>query len=274
MALRLRTLLLALPLALLLAACGGGGAFTLESLAQAADRTRDEGSSRVEIVSTVTVGGETMESRGEGAFDYAGNRGTMTMQVPEAGGAMDVRVVDGVSYVRLPEAERAQLPEGATWVRVEDEAGASTGFEQQSPADVLDFLRASDSEPEEVGTEEVRGVETTHYRAQLDIRRMAEQDLERVPEEHRERMRRDLQQLLQLLEEPTVPVELWVDDDGLLRRMELRMAMQVPGPTGEPTALELTQRMELFDYGVEVDVEAPPEDEVVDAAELEQQPSG
>ncbi|HVM16520.1 MAG TPA: hypothetical protein VM290_02965 [Gaiellaceae bacterium] len=267
------------PLALVLALAGcGGGSFSLESLSQVADRTRDEGSSRMDFAATVQVQGETVEMSGEGVFDYEANRGTMTMQVPEAG-EMEL-VVDGtVYYMRFPDGD-AGLPEGKRWVRfdVAELSGVQGGrpqqLQQQNPAEMLEYLRASDAEPEEVGTEEVRGVETTHYRAQLDLERAIEQQLQELPEEQRERQRQAMRQQLELLSQTTVPVEVWVDEDGLLRRMTLVMTMQVPAQEGEPVEMRMTQRMELYDYGVEVDVEPPPAAEVVDAAELEEQQGG
>jgi len=265
-------------LALAAPGCGadGAGPLTLDSFADAADRTREEGSSRVEIVTTMEMEmqEQSMQMSGEGVFDYAANRGTMTMTLPEAD-EVEMRVDGTVAYVRVPEGEETGLPEGVSWIRIDAAAhGAQAGqfgqIDQQNPGRMLDYLHAAEDEPEEVGREEVRGVETTHYRAQVNLEEMAEQELEQLPEEQREQQRQQLEQLREMLTEPTIPVEVWVDDDGLLRRMTMEMTLEAPGLEGQPTEMRMTMRMELFDYGVDVEVETPAEDEVVDYDELGQ----
>jgi hypothetical protein len=56
-----------------------------------------------------------------------------------------------------------------------------------------------------------------------------------------------------------MPVDVWIDDDGLLRRMS--MDMSVAGQTAH-------LQMEIWDYGVDVNVEAPPADQVGDMGSM------
>ena len=85
-------------------------------------------------------------------------------------------VQDGtVGYVRLPAFDE-QLPEGKTWIRADAADASTSGFDvgelgqfaKSDPRDVLGTLRAVTSDVETVGSEELRGVETTHYRATID----------------------------------------------------------------------------------------------------------
>ncbi|HEY8583518.1 MAG TPA: hypothetical protein VIL49_11245, partial [Capillimicrobium sp.] len=54
-----------------------------------------------------------------------------------------------------------------------------------------------------------------------------------------------------------VPVEVWVDDESLVRRMRQSFG-------GEPSG---TMTMDLYDYGAEEDVQIPSSDEAVDVTE-------
>ena len=57
-----------------------------------------------------------------------------------------------------------------------------------------------------------------------------------------------------------MPFEVFVDDDGLLRRLTMDMSMQV---MGQPMSTKVS--MDYFDFGVDVDVQAPPAGDVTDA---------
>ena len=85
-------------------------------------------------------------------------------------------VQDGdVAYLRFPAID-AQLPSGKTWIKATEGDAAVGGFDfhelesfsRSDPRELLDALRTLSGDLETVGTEELRGVETTHYRAVVD----------------------------------------------------------------------------------------------------------
>ena len=59
---------------------------------------------------------------------------------------------------------------------------------------------------------------------------------------------------LDQLGETSIPVDVWVDADGLVRRMQLDMGGMLGGTA--------TLTIELFDYGQPVDIEVPSPDDV------------
>jgi hypothetical protein len=120
------------------------------------------------------------------------------------------------------------------------------------PSQSLDLLRAASSDFREVGEEEIRGVQTTHYEGTVDLEKVAEQ----VPEDARESYRRLMEQSGQR----EIPMEVWIDEDGLTRRVHYEQTL------GDGTTMDLTQ--EYFDFGVEVDVEPPPDEDVLDISDL------
>ncbi len=79
----------------------------------------------------------------------------------------------------------------------------------------------------------------------------------------RERAREGMQRMLDQLGSKGVPFEVFVDGDGLLRRMTMDMKMTIEGQ-----AMTMSMRMDYFDFGTDVNVQAPPARDVFDATGL------
>ena len=266
--------LLALQLVALavgLTACGGD-ALALDPVANAATRTVESGSSRVEFTISLDAAGESVDMSGSGAFDYRAGRGEATyrMRLPLFGEVgMDMRMVGTKVFVRLPEALSGGLTGGKEWVGVDfgtSLEGAGLGgldfTQQQDPAQTLQYLRAASTGVSEAGSAIVRGVETTRYVGRLDFRKALDagiDELELSPAERR-RARQGMQSMLDQLGATSVPFEVFVDDDGLLRRMTMDMNMAIEGER-----VTMTVKMDYFDFGTDVNVQAPPASDVLDA---------
>jgi hypothetical protein len=261
--------LLVLVLAVLPLACGGAELSPEAAVAEAATRTEDEGSARVSFTGTLTgIPGGSFTVQGEGEF--ARGRGRMTFDLAGiAGGSGSLEMIFDqlVIYMRFPAEIQAQLPGGKSWVRMDLETlaeeqgidlGALMQFSQSDPTQSLQYLRGASDDFEEVGSEPVRGVDTTHYRGTIDLRKAAEG----LPEEARESVDR----VIELTGERELPVDVWIDDDGLARRITYEQPLPAPG--AEDASMELT--MEFFDFGLDVDVEPPPAEDVIDIQELAQ----
>ena len=98
---------------------------------------------------------------------------------------------------------------------------------------------------------------TTHYRGTVDLRKA----LEQIPAESREGFER----VLELVGQTRMPFEVWIDDDGLARRMKYEQPLPA-GQGSQDASMGLT--MEMYDFGTEIDVEPPPANEVIDLQEL------
>jgi hypothetical protein len=269
---------------LALAACGGVGDDASEDvqpdavIAQAADATVDAGSYRMVTDVTMEGTGEgplTMSAEGE--FDPGERLGHMTMDMSElaqgqAAGPLESEViVDGlVFYMKMPFLQQA-LPGLKEWIRFDLQAlGEEAGLDfdqlmqlgsQSDPTQALAYLRAASDDIQEVGSEEVRGVETTHYRMTVDLARVAAA----APPAQREALQAQVDELIEKSRIQNVPTDVWIDEDGLVRRQRLtyeNMAF-APGVHGD-----MTMTMELFDFGVDVEVDPPPANQVVDLQEL------
>jgi hypothetical protein len=262
-------------LAVGLTACGGD-ALSLDPVASAATKTVEAGSSRVEFTVAMKVGGDSVDMTGSGAFDYGKARGTATyrMQLPMLGEVgMDMRMVGTKVFVRMPETlAGAGLTGGKEWIGMDvgkslEQAGLG-GLDltqQQDPTQTLQYLRAASTGVEEAGTATVRGVETTRYTGRLDFRKALDAGIEKLeltPAE-RQRARQGMQSMLEQLGGEGVPFEVFVDEDGLLRRMTMHMNMAI-----EAEQVSMKMSMDYFDFGVDVNVHAPPARDVFDATGL------
>ena len=242
------------------------------SVAEAATKTAEHGSSRVEFTMDMTVGGESFAMTGSGVFDYLDPRGTLTyrMALPVLGDvSMEIRMIGTKMYMRMPtELTGASLPNGKEWMGVDlgkslKQAGlGSLDFAQQGdPAQTLQYLRAASAGVREEGTATVDGVETTRYVGRLDFRKALDAGLDQLelsPAE-RDQAREGMEKMLDQLGSNTVPFEVFVDEDGLLRRMKMVMNMRVEGEQ-----LLMKMQMDYSDFGVDVDVQAPPAASVLD----------
>jgi hypothetical protein len=218
------------------------------------------------------VGDKPVTITGEGVQDSQEHRARFTFDLSEVGelsgggvqlGEIDL-LLDGFTlYMNLPFLETAGLK---PWVEIDLQAlaqeggfdlGSLRGLSQTDPTQVLQYLRAASDDIEEVGEEDVRGVGTTRYRMSIDLDKVARQ----APEE----ARAAIEELLAESGLETIPAEVWIDDDGLVRRIELAYeGMEfTPGQKGD-----MNLRLELHDYGVEVDVQAPPADQVMSFRDL------
>ena len=226
----MRHILLLGSAALLLAGCGSDP----NSFEGSDEALQDAGSSRVEYRWTT---GSGPSFSGTGAIDYADKTGELVMtskgmELP--GGEMQVRFIGRTTYVGFTllghlrwQKETESAPTGA------DRFVPGPGG--PNPDGLLSMLKDASTRVERLGEEEVRGVSTEHYRANLDKSRLGE-DAPEQPDE--------------------VVVEAWIDDEGLVRRLRV--------PLGDVETLTV----ELFDFGAKVEVEAPPADEIVSEDEL------
>ena len=252
---------------LVVAALAGCAAEPKVDVAHAGVRTADAGSSRVAVTATLegeTLLGGRLDVRGQGVIDARSGRARLSLEMPSPApivAADDVRieeVFDGSTiYARGGIFDR-MLPPGRRWVEIDverllerqgvDANGLSTLT--RDPHEVLDLLRATDDEVEEVDTEEVRGVPTTQLRGAIDLGRYP--DL--VPPRERYDAAARAAALKKLVGTSRLPVDVWVGDDGLVRRMRQRLP---PGGLDGGPRLSTTVELELYDFGVDADIELP-----------------
>ncbi len=122
------------------------------------------------------------------------------------------------------------------------------------------MLTAVSNKVEEAGTEQVRGVDTKHFRVTVDLTK-ASTAQGNTPEQAK--------RLEQLLGTSTMPVDVWVDAQGLPHRLQFRMPVpkSAAGSSGMTNA-RMVATEEFYDFGTPVDVSPPPAADTVDALSL------
>lgn len=278
MRLRLLTALVPVAAAAAVALSAGGcgsSAAALDPVAQAAEVTSHAGGTHIALSARVSVPGTTapFTLSGQGFFNYATQEGSLALDMsgmPALGAAnlagglrMHEVFKSSTIYVGSP-LFAGKLPGGAHWIKVDvARLGQGLGFNlqelaggQSNPAQFLQYLRASAGKVTLVGTDLVRGVPVKHYTATIDLRRVADA----VPQSGRARVRAALAKVVAETGLSSVPVGVWVDDHGLVRRITLSLSLPLAGQR-----LQLSLALELFDFGPTPRLALPAPADVYDA---------
>jgi hypothetical protein len=236
----MRPLALLVGLVAVVAGCGATERVTAERIASAAERTAESGSARVEL----TVRDGESRFRLSGAVDLEARTAQLTFSGTRFGESADgeLRLVGDVLYVRSPLLP-AFVPGVEPWLSVPRPEHGRQGpldellpFPTVDPDELLSRLEGAAGEVTRLGDEEVRGARAEGYRFELDLARLAGRPGKEGAE-------------------ATVPVEVWIDADDRVRRVAV-----------EHDGKEAT--VDFFDFGADVEVEAPPRDEVRDLSAL------
>lgn len=211
-----------------------------------------------------------------GAFDAAGNSmfsmdlsamaeaaAAAGEEVPpefaEAFGEMEVRVVDGVSYIKFP-LFGLMFGSQTPWISSPEDEGSSLASDfmfvrPDNPADLLESLEDADGEVEEIGRETVNGVETTHYRVIFDT---AAAFAAATPEERAEL------EASGMVPEGEFPVDMWVSDEGWIVRYVMDVdGSAVSSPNGDEFE-RMVMTYNLLDINQPIQIEAPDPSQVTD----------
>jgi hypothetical protein len=277
---------------LLLAGCGGGGGRSAAlRVRAAADATTATGSARLHttisgLENDEEQGGsepQTLDSTM--LMDFGSGDASMTSTVPRGHDATaftaELRRVDGVAYIRFPgglhpapmPAERATGPEGPgpaapepSWMKLD---ASDPSIDPQSALSILmgplslvgagvpdptQWLTAidRDGDVEEVGSERLGDLATTHYHAEIALLQL----LRAVPDDGSRARRRAVADAAGR----DATIDVWVDDAARVRQLTASLPLRHGS---------LTIRTQLSDFGIPVHVEAPRPDQVLDPQALE-----
>jgi predicted small lipoprotein YifL len=260
----LPALLLLSILAFLATGCGSGGALSLDPVASAATKTQQAGTYAFTFAADITAAGQKLSFTGSGVSDTANAAAQMTFDfsgLPAAmtknGSTAEAIMVDKKMYMKMSFLA-GQLPSGKQWLELDlGKALQATGVDpssslgQTDPQQWLQQLLAS-GDTQTLGTDTVQGEQMTHYRTQIDPA-----NTDQIPADQRAAVKKALQQLGL----SKIPVDAWVDGQGLLRRMSLSFAL---------STMSMTMSMDLSQFGTPVSITAPPADQVFDATPLMQ----
>lgn len=195
---------------------------------------------------SITTSGGTSSSEMSGVMEYADDG--IAMQASSAGAqAMEMVMLDKILYISgagLP------LPDGKTWFKV-DMTDPDSLFGQLGKSTDPSLMFKAMEEPKEfelLGTEEVDGVETNHYNVVMETASYAEA--------------LDLPAEMAGFLPKEIGMEMWVDADNQPRKFH--QELEIPDMTGSGKPTRSTTEGTYYDFGTDVDIEAPPAAEVAD----------
>jgi LppX_LprAFG lipoprotein len=264
---RIVTLLATAALAVVPIAGCGADDVNPDALAEAAEATRKQGGVHMTVTGTTKAQGQTIPMKMEGDADLRKLRMQAKMQMGAGLPEMEMVMTGTVIYMKMDGLQEAL---GAEWVKFDLQAvGEEMGVDfeqlmqlgQSSPAEQLKYLRAM-ADLEEVGTEEIDGVETTHYKGVVDMRRYPDV----VPEGERAEARKLVESLEKLGGSLETPTEVWIDGESLVRRQKMSITQT------KPTESKMDMEINYTDFGKRVDIQAP--QGAKDITELAQQGVG
>lgn len=212
-------------------------------------------------------------SKGEGAVDFMARKASFTQTLPGAGAAGGGQVQTVVStgttaYVKLPPAiARAGGLGDKVWASIDiadlgQAPGAGlpslTQATSSNPTQAVELMRGAVGDVTAVGKDKVRRDDTTHYKGAFDAAKAAEA----APPDQQTALRK----FAQAFGGQALAADVWIDEQGRLRKLtytlelsKLPAAPGVPAPNGT-----LDVAIEFYDFGVPVEANIPPADQVVD----------
>jgi hypothetical protein len=242
-------------------------------VAESAAATADAGTARAAYTMRMTglTGASGVTAKGTGAVDFASHSTEleMHMTVPQAGMTVDMseRMVGTTIYMHSPLLSRAA---GKPWIKLDlQKFGKAQGLDMSAamssggsdPTQMLEFLNAASDSIDRVGMDTVRGTQTTHYHVVVDLLKIANA----VPAGKQAAVRRTFRREVDLIGTHTMPIDVWIDSQGLVRREHVDISMRPPTATA-PVGMEMT--IDFFDFGTPVHIVPPPARQVADISDL------
>jgi hypothetical protein len=286
-------------------ACGGGGAGT-DAVERAFDRTVAAGTAHFTVNAAASAVGQSVAQSGQGSVDFAGNKVDTTSTPasandPRSDGTAGVApdrqiVIGGDVWLSVPASLVRTLPGAKPFAHSTlqaESADVTTVLSRPpNPVQLLAQLRGVDRATiKRLGSAKLRGAATTHFGATVDLTAGAGADPAAAA---------TAAGVAQLTGSSRVPVEVWIDNDGRVRRLQANLhhlRITTPsdgggasGPSDDPSGsgsgsgsgggagslfggggltLDLTLTTDLFDFGSAVTIAPPPADQVMEASELQ-----
>jgi hypothetical protein len=245
-----------LLLALLAGACTPASpppAFSdARALADAATAATTSGGS-AKFGTDVAVGSVRSKGQGQARFTASGTAQAMTTDF--IGEPMELRLVGGKLYAKVPEGSRDEVGAGKPWVEVAPDGtdpfsqvlGGSLAqlTAQNDPAHTLGEIRTAGTIVSAERTD-LGGVAAEHYRVELDLAKLGADLPAGLPAD-------EVGQL-----GGKFPVELWLDDTH--RPLQIVLDLSPILKSADGAAAKITTR--YTDWGAPADVQAPPADQV------------
>jgi hypothetical protein len=252
----------------------------LPALLDAVEKTDGAGSGRIGIDLTFTSPQQTIHITGtvESEKDTKVPEGYITRMVFDIpsfgmvpGGKVELIGNNGSAlYVRAP-TFASFIPATTPWVKLDlsqlPQSGSGMGAAAAvaNPAAILAAIKDALT-VEEVGVETVGGSVATHYRAAVDLVKLLPLIAKIEKQQPTDAEMQEAKDQLAKLGLQTLPIDLWVDEDGYLKqgRFSLDLSDVDPDHAGPSFSLTLT----FSNFGEDFAIDIPPASQVTDISDL------
>jgi len=242
----------------------GDGPFN--AIAAAAEETQNEpgGRSAMRAVISSPAASESFTISGHGVFDAEGRtREILTFRRPGSDELVEMQMMGDEAAIYMRSDLFGSLPGGHEWMGLDlsflDGSDASLPTDGDAMGE-LALLETVADDVQKLGQEDVRGVSTTRYHGKVDVSERTEQ----LREEGAEKLASEIE------EGPPMQIEVWIDADGLVRRMRYVKAER--RKDGKKATTDM--RVDFFDFGTEPEIELPDSSEVFDATAIGREAAG
>jgi hypothetical protein len=274
--------------ALIVAGCGSSSSNSAngsDPVAMAATRSTSVSGYRMTMNMQISSPSlpSALTATGNGTFDIKDKSGAFSLamdlgsnpQVTQALGGSTLRIDEilkwPVIYMKLPAVIADRLSSsGKPWIKIDiTKAAAAAGVPGLSsltnnpassdPSQLLQYLRAVSGDISNEGKEQVGGLDTTHYKATIDLNKVPDA----LPASSRAAARQSIPAMVKMLGKSTLPVEVWIDNQHLVRRMKMSFDSST---NGQSAGIAMT--MDIPEYGPQPAPQLPPGDQVTDASSM------
>jgi hypothetical protein len=245
-----------LAAALLITGCGssspGDTADAARVVAASAEKTAAAKNARMSTVTQFQGPTGLLTEQSDGIVDLATNNERTSFSAGTSG-LVDLLLIDGSLYVRFPVALRPGLG-GKEWVAMDGTSAAAN--RRQDQAGYLKALERLNGSIIKVGTETIRGTRTIHFVADVAIADVmkAEGGTRAVADGYEE------------LGVSRVPVDIFLDEKGLVRRITLAVTPTRGSQRGQTTRTVT----DYYDFGKAntAGLVAPPASDTIDVDQV------
>jgi hypothetical protein len=236
-------------------------------LAASAARTSHAKSARMAMTMRMTVPptGQTIVAHANGVVGFRSRDGelTMNMTIPGAG-VIRMREVMVWPVIYMHSPLFAAGLHGKQWMKLDlakierahgVNLNALTSTSSSDPTQMLQTLENESDSLQNLGVATVRGVQTVHYHAVIDLDKAAKN----APAAMRAAVQKSDARLVAMLGTHRMPMDVWIGQDHLVRRLAYHMALPIAS-TGDTMSMDV--KLDMFDFGVPIHVTAPPAGQV------------
>ena len=223
----------------------------VDPVAQAATATVGSGGYKMSAVMTVTGAAAPVTATMTGGINTTSNSGLMTIDEVVDG----QRIHAGMIFSRLSFWMKASAIAGAAkrtggkaWIYVDmskalGAIGVGSLPSTINPSQFLDYLRTVGANPTRIGSQSIHSVQTTEYRAVIDLARYAQQS--KVPA-------KTISWLEKAIGGHSMPILAWIDSQNRVRRIHVGFPECVAG-----SKLQFSMTMGIYGFGPQPQVQIP-----------------